>query len=166
MCVRRVHILCAQTTLERKEDAITGHTVCMCGLRCKQSNLFLLVWIYVGRWFVIGFFFFSSQAIFSPHKIRKESDGDNNLNVPCGQLFLLLNWSVTTVCFWVLALRQVKCIRYVQYRIMIGVQKGKSSIWQAVNISLWKKKKKNCHFVYSERKHGETEFFITKCHTI
>lgn len=59
-------------------------------------------------------------------------------------------------CFWVIALWQVKCIWYVQYRIMIGVQKGKSSIWQAVSISLWKKKKETCHFVYSERKHGET----------
>lgn len=41
-------------------------------------------------------------------------------------------------CFWVITLRQVECIWYVQYRIMTAVQEGKSSIWQAVNISLWK----------------------------
>ena len=41
-------------------------------------------------------------------------------------------------CFGVITLWQVKCIWYVQYRIMTVVREGKSSIWQAVNISLWK----------------------------
>lgn len=62
--------------------------------------------------------------------------GDDGLKSSLQSVVLLLNWSIAIV-FWVITLWQVKCIWYVQYRIMIRVQKRGRVLFG----KLWKKKK-------------------------
>lgn len=109
-----------------REDAITGH-----GAGCKPVlRLCVSIWIYVGG-LLFSFFFFLKKR-------GQKLMADNKVHPPCGQF--LCSSTHQSQCLWVVTLWQVKCIWYVQYRIMIGVRKGKSSIWQAVSSSPWKKK--------------------------
>lgn len=77
----------AQTALEMnnmKEDAITGHSVCTWTLMKTVEPVSFCV--NLCRKLVCCFtgFLFHKQLF---HRIREETDGDNNLNPPGGRFF-------------------------------------------------------------------------------